>query len=621
MPHAPPPHPPADLQHLSLLQSIPSLILALDRNLHILYANDAYCRFVNMPLTDLIGRPLIELFPSFAKTRSYAAYQEALADAQWREAEGQVGTFYLHSRIYPTTYGLLAIADDRTDLHRTEMALKNTRDQLQAVLDAIPGLVSWIDSKMRYVGVNRMLCETFRRDSDFFIGQDIGFLDAQTEFSRFVREFAASDRQSDSREVMTTIDQVPRCFFVAAQKYGNEPCIVTAGIDISARKRIELDLQLTQARYRAVVEDQNDLICRYSPDRRVTFVNEAFCAFFGLTRNQLVGKSILDLLPGDDVLLALSHIRKLAPSRPTITFEHRAIRPDGSVRWLSRMDRGITDQHGTIIEYQSVARDITEKRVVEEALQQAYSSLEKRVLERTTDLRRLNRELESEIDERRRVERQLKESLAEKEVLLREVHHRVKNNLQVVYSLLDLQSGLTHDRAATGVLEESKLRIRAMAMIHDHLYKTSDFSRIRFDTYIRTLVEQIRISFGASADRIQIDLMITPVLLGLDTAISIGLILNELVTNAFKYAFPDDHPGSIRIGLMRKQEDLFELSVRDDGLGLPVDLSPESTGSFGLQLVQLLTSQLNGKLERNPSPGTHWSVLFPTPGSMEELPE
>lgn len=608
---------PEDLQQFELLHSIPSLILALDRSFRILYCNAAYCRFVGLSFNELHGRILTDLFPRFASTRSFAAYIEVLRDGNWREVAGQVGGACLHSRIYPTSYGLIAIADDRTELRSAETELQHARDQLQAVLDAIPGMVSWIDSDLRYIGVNRALSETLQRPPDFFIGKYIGFLDSLSDYADFVRNLFLSDRLADSREITSIVDGITRYFLVTAQKYNEGRHVVMASVDITARKHMELDLQITQKQYCAIVEDQSELICRYSVNKRLTFVNGAFCRFFGLDREMLIGKSILDLLPGHDGLIVLQQLRHITLEQQTISFEHRAIMSNGSVCWLSRTDRGLLGAAGSIVEYQSVARDVTARHIAEESLQQANAELEKRVEARTADLNRLNEALSSEIKERIDAETRLKGSLEEKEVLVREVHHRVKNNLQVVYSLLDLQSGLSDDPLVTGVLNESKLRIRAMSMIHDRLYRSRNLSRIRFDTYVATLIDQLRISFGAEMDRIQSRIEIDPVMLGIDAAITIGLIVNELVTNSFKYAFPNHRPGTILISLKHTSEMSLTLTIGDDGQGLPPEIQSPDSGSFGLQLVHLLTQQLNGTLTTDPSPGTTWRIIFPIPNTLE----
>ncbi|MGB9869076.1 sensor histidine kinase, partial [Methanothermobacter sp.] len=184
-------------------------------------------------------------------------------------------------------------------------------------------------------------------------------------------------------------------------------------------------------------------------------------------------------------------------------------------------------------------------------------------------------------------------------------HHRVKNNLQIISSLLSLQSAYTDNPAILNILRESQGRIKAMAMIHEHLYQSESLGRVNFREYVEKLVGDIIISHDASVRK---DLEIEDVEVGLDTAIPLGLIINELVTNSIKYAFPDG-VGTIKVRI-RGLDDSIELVVADDGVGLPEDIDPSSTDTLGLKLVTILTKQLNGKLTLDVNGGTKFSMVF-----------
>lgn len=209
-------------------------------------------------------------------------------------------------------------------------------------------------------------------------------------------------------------------------------------------------------------------------------------------------------------------------------------------------------------------------------------------------------------------EEKVNQSLKEKEVLLKEVHHRVKNNMQVISSILNLQSSYVTDQYALNLLKESQNRIKTMAYIHESLYQNKTFTSINFSEYISTLTNNILQSYAASVQKVKLELNIQKIILNLDTSIPAGLIINELVTNSIKHAFSESNEGIIYINLHTKDNVLF-LEVSDNGKGFPKDIDFKNTNSLGLQLVNTLVEQLNGKLELNDNKdgGTSFYINFP----------
>jgi PAS domain S-box-containing protein len=217
-----------------------------------------------------------------------------------------------------------------------------------------------------------------------------------------------------------------------------------------------------------------------------------------------------------------------------------------------------------------------------------------------------------DITERVNHEEKVNQSLKEKEVLLKEVHHRVKNNMQVISSILNLQSSYVTDQYALNLLKESQNRIKTMAYIHESLYQNKTFTSINFSEYISTLTNNILQSYAASVQNVKLELDIQKIILNLDTSIPAGLIINELVTNSIKHAFAESNEGIIYINLHTKDNVLF-LEVSDNGKGFPKEIDFRNTNSLGLQLVNTLVEQLNGKLELsdNKYGGTSFYINFP----------
>ena len=208
-------------------------------------------------------------------------------------------------------------------------------------------------------------------------------------------------------------------------------------------------------------------------------------------------------------------------------------------------------------------------------------------------------------------EGKIRASLREKEVLLKEIHHRVKNNLQVISSLLNLQASHLSDPEARKIFGESRNRVHTIALVHEKLYGSSDLSQIQFEEYVQTLVSNLCQSLDAAERDISPIVEIRGIRLPVDLAIPCGLIINELVTNSLKHAFPNKRGGRIEVVLRRDGPDRLELMVRDDGIGLPSGLDPRKAPSFGLDLVYTLAEQLRAIVDVRRDPGTAFSFVFP----------
>ncbi len=213
-----------------------------------------------------------------------------------------------------------------------------------------------------------------------------------------------------------------------------------------------------------------------------------------------------------------------------------------------------------------------------------------------------------DISDRKKSEDKIKKSLDEKETLLREIHHRVKNNMQIISSLLNLQIRHEDLDETIGVLKESQGRVKSMAIIHEKLYQSHSLNYINFKEYIQKLILDIFYSYGIKQDNIQFELNIDDIHLNIDTALPLGLIINEIITNCVKYAFPKDK-GKITIKLITKQEQL-ELTIVDNGKGIPEDIDIENSKTLGLQLIQNLVNQLEGELKITTNHGTSIKIIF-----------
>jgi two-component sensor histidine kinase len=261
----------------------------------------------------------------------------------------------------------------------------------------------------------------------------------------------------------------------------------------------------------------------------------------------------------------------------------------------------------------AILRDIIRRTEAEKDLSLLTGRLEDRVLERTAELAQSNDALIIEICQRAIAEERLRQSLHEKDVLIKEIHHRVKNNLQVIVSLLYLQSRKTDDPACAAALLDSQTRVKSMALIHENLYQSGDLASIDFDQYLRNLTGNLRVAYGVDRAGIRVITDARNLNVSLTTAIPLGLIANELIANALKYAFTGRDGGEITL-TGKKEASQITLVVKDNGRGIPEDLDWEHAESLGFSLVRMLVRQLKGTITLVRTSGTQFVITLPYKG-------
>ncbi len=455
---------------------------------------------------------------------------------------------------------------------------------MKALMDSIPDNIYFKDGESRFVRVSKSLLEKFGIDDP---SQVLG----KTDFDFFTEEHAREAFEDEQRVIRTgqaivgieeketwpdgSVTWVRTSKLPLRDQDGR--IVGTFGIssDITARKRAEQALAEERNLLRTLIDSLPDRIFAKDADLRFTLNNAAHLHALGVqSQAEALGKTDFDFrLPETAERYAAEDRAVLHSGQALVNREEQVVLPNGEPGWLLCTKVPLRDAEGKIIGLVGISRDITAQKMAQSALQA---------------------------------------SLREKEVLLKEIHHRVKNNMQVISSMLRLQSNYIEDPKTLELFNESQNRVRSMALVHEQLYRSGDLSRIDFGNYVRSLTSQLARSYESKAN-ITLQVEIEGITLGVDAGIPCGLIINELVSNAFKHAFRGRDSGTIWVRMWRRDQRVV-LSVCDDGVGFPKEIDFRNTESLGLQLVTTLTDQLDGTIEcESEGQGTEFVITFPLP--------
>jgi PAS domain S-box-containing protein len=387
------------------------------------------------------------------------------------------------------------------------------------------------------------------------------------------------------------------------------------GSKIAQHRQAEVALQENEERLRTLINAMPDIVAFKDGAGRWLEANDFDLRLFQLEEVDYRGKKDSDLAAFSpfyrDALLLCEESDETAWQAGTLIRADETIpRPDSPPMVFDIIKVPIFHPDGQRKGLVVVGRDVTERKRAEAELKLYQEQLEQLVSERTEELAKANSHLQNEIAERRIAEERVYASLVEKEVLLKEIHHRVKNNLQIISTLLDLQSDSIRDEEAIRSFRESQDRIKAMALIHERLYESPDIASIDFCRYIGDLSVNLFNSYQTDPGRVSLKVDCGDISMGIDRAIPCGLIVNELVSNALKHAFPDGRQGEISIRLHAGDDGMIRLTVSDNGKGLPPGVDFRKTSTLGMQLVNMLARQLGGQLSLESASGTAFTIDF-----------
>ncbi|OIP71443.1 MAG: hypothetical protein AUK48_12455 [Oscillatoriales cyanobacterium CG2_30_44_21] len=345
------------------------------------------------------------------------------------------------------------------------------------------------------------------------------------------------------------------------------------------RKEAEIALKESQQFIQRIADTTPSILYIFDIEEyRNIYCNQSITSILGYTPQQIQSMDrflLKNVVHPHDLFKVMEHYQQIRHSQTSDLFviEYRMIDAEGDCKWFYSQETGfLRNPDGTIKQTIGCASDITKLKEVETRLQA---------------------------------------SLVEKEVLIREVHHRVKNNLSVIDSLLSMQARYVHDDQALRLLLDSQRRIHTMALIHEQLYQSHDMGKVDFCEYLHRLTTNLYSSTNFNSEQVQLKLDVNPIILNIDTAISLGLIVNELLTNCFKHAFPDRPNGLIEVILQKSAIDQnLHLIIQDDGIGIPKNIDSRETDSLGLRLVKILAQQLRASFDVSTEAGTSFHFTF-----------
>jgi PAS domain S-box-containing protein len=485
--------------------------------------------------------------------------------------------------------GLLLVCRDVSERKRAEAELLREKSFLEKLVEAAPEGIAITDCPGRVLRVNSEFVRMFGYEADEIVGKMVDDLLAPPGYQEEAGSLTKSSGQGE-KVVLETVRKrkdgtIINVSIIGAPILiaGQQVAVYAIYRDISERKRADEELRVSAEKWQTTFNSITDIVSVISMDHTFLEINKAGCESLGLERKDIIGNKCYELVHNLHNPLTGCPCSLTMQSKK---MEMNEVFENGRYYQLTAWP--ILDADGVLLAFSHSMKDISERKLAEE---------------------------------------QIRAALKEKEVLLQEIHHRVKNNLQIISGLLTLQADQSAGKSLDEIFRASQDRIRSIALIHEKLYRSRNLAEIAFDEYLRALIENLFTSHGVAAGRITVSYEMESILFTIEKAIPLGLIVNELVTNALKHAFPNGRQGEIRIGLQgykgAKSYALktnsgtlhcvptCELTVADNGVGLPAGKVSEQQKSLGMNLVSMLAKQIQAELKVKTGPGTEFSLLFP----------
>jgi PAS domain S-box-containing protein len=565
-----------------ILERMSDGFVSLDHEWRFLFVNPSAAGIFGIPREELLGKVAWEVFPCAIGGRICAELHRVAAEG----TPGSCEEFYppdrwLEADIYPCPLGTAVFFRDISDRKKADEFSARLAAIVNSSDDAIIGktlnaeIVSWNPGAEKMYGYTAS--EVIGRPVSILFPEDrrpeLSEMMERVKKGEHVRCVETVGRRKDGKPIDVSLTISP-----IKNAAGELAGLSSIARDISERKQAERERERSRALLEAVLQ-------------------------------QMPAGVIIATPPSGELVLGNQHLEKMW---------RRPFQPAAGIQEYDRYTGLHPDGRPYLPEEWPIARSILAGEVVEnEEIEFLRSDGTRRTIAASsTPVRAPDGTLIAavgsffDITERKRIYEEIKTALKEKELLLREVHHRVKNNLQIMSSLLSLQARSVPDERVRQICVDLQCRVRAMALVYGTLYQSGDLAHINFSQYLRRLTSEMLRSYGEDTNRIRIELEAEQVELNLETAIPCGLLVSELVSNALKHAFPAGRSGRIRIEAHRNADRTYTLTVSDNGVGLPKDFDFRNTHSMGMELVQSLSEQLGGVVHVHSGDGTTFRVTF-----------
>lgn len=563
--------------------AVPDLITIIDTDYHVIRVNKAMANRLGVKPKDAIGLPCYKAVHGRDAPPSFCPMRKLIEDGHVHTSEvheDRIGGDFIVS-VSPLynrdgdLIGSVHVARDINDRKRIEKALKESEQKYRNIFENVQDIFFQTDIQGNIVEISPSVEKYFGIKPEELIGRSVDKLFKDYEDREKLFKVLHEKGEVTDYEISLK-DPSNKLIYISANVHllydsNNRPVRIEGALrDISERKNAE---NAIQSQYNFLEYLINTIpYPLFYKDVKLVYMgcNKSFEDYIGLTKDEIVGKTVYDVAPKDLANKYNEMDKELIDKGPSQVYEAEVKYADGSRHNVIFNKSTFNDSNGNVAGLIGVMVDITQRKQAEE---------------------------------------QLKESLEEKEMLLKEIHHRVKNNLMVISSLLNLQSQYIKDKQVLDIFKESQNRAKSMALIHERLYRSTDLKRIDFGEYINSLARDLFHTYISDPRSVDLQLKVENVMVDINTTVPLGLIVNELVTNSMKHAFPEGVKGEIIIEFYKKEEQ-YVLIISDTGIGFPEDLDFRNTDSLGLQLVNNLVSQIDGKITLNRDHGAEFMIKF-----------
>jgi PAS domain S-box-containing protein len=575
----------------SIVENSHNGIFIVNEFYQLVYVNDELCLMLGYSSEDLIGRD----FRHFLDEESLGLVEDRYIRRQKGETlptryefnvvhkDGSKRRVEISSAVIIGLRGktqTVAQIMDITDRKRAEEKLLESEKRYRRILENIEEGYFEVDLAGRLTFFNESMCRIAGVSRDELLGMgNLEYTSPQT----------AKKMYKDFNEIYRTGIPAELADYEIIQKDGSKHILeISASLikdetgdplgfrgvvrDVTDRKIAQQKLQKSEEKYRTILESIQEGYFEADLAGNITFFNESACRILGYSSDELQGMNNRNYTSPETakrIYKIFSNIYQTG--NPADLEDYEILRKDGSVRILEMSATLLREAEGHPIGFRGVFRDVTD---------------------------------------RKKAEKMIRQSLREKEVMLQEIHHRVKNNMQVISSMLSLQSRHIKDKNALELFKDSQNRVRSMSLVHEKLYMSENLGRIDCHEYVRSLTNYLSQIYCIDPNIIKFRFNIDEVFFGIETATPFGLLVNELVSNALKHAFPEGKEGAITINLHKDGEGDYALVVSDDGIGIPDHIDFRNTETLGLQLVSTLADQLDAAIELHRSGGTSFEINF-----------